>query len=137
MLESEVEYYIHILILWIEKKGYDVFFEEDGDDCIDGEYKIIEINSSESLDHQLVSLLHECGHALIYENSPNKNFLQKKAHQYNTSRFRSYSVLEEIEAWNRAENLMKRLDIKIPLNYWESEKMLSLERYIKWAAEGE
>lgn len=127
--------YLEILTEWVEGRGYHVDFQKGGDNCICQITKIIEINSSASLEKQVYCLLHECGHALIFDNGSfweydKKNLLQNKE----TSLNKVYTVIEETEAWERAFKLATRLKIPIDKQKWENEVIDAMKKYIKWAS---
>jgi hypothetical protein len=125
----------NILEVWANERGYFIDFRKDGDNSICSVSKIIEINSSIPVETQVYYLLHECGHALIFDNGSFYNFEQiKKAHPEENDYHRVFVILEEAEAWKRAYNLAKRLFIDIDEDRWKSEVVDALSKYVKWAA---
>jgi Zn-dependent peptidase ImmA (M78 family) len=72
--EEEWVQAINILEVWANERGYHVEFCENGDNSICSVSKIIEINSSISVENQVYYLLHECGHALVFDNGSFYNF---------------------------------------------------------------
>jgi len=123
------------LIVWAEKNGYHVDIERGNDDCICPESKIIEINSSSSLKTQVIRLLHECGHALIFKNGSTFEFEDKKKYAERTVPYKVFTVIEEAEAWRRGRELAKRLQIPIDDEEWERNMVRALKRYINWASD--
>ena len=57
---------IECLEYWAYTRGYCIEFSCNGDDSVDKDAKIISINTTRSLEIQLHTLLHECGHILVY-----------------------------------------------------------------------
>lgn len=133
-----MEYELHIstLVWWASEKNYIVDFGEDGDNTICSESKIIAIDNEQPLKRQLICLLHECGHVLVYENGsvPDFKFLRASNDDDVESRYRVNRVLEEAEAWKRGLSLAKRLLIPIDEEEWEEEKVDALQKYINWAS---
>ncbi len=128
--------YLEILIHWANNKGYAVEMSPDSDDCICEITKLIEINSSRPPETQVIRLLHECGHVLIFENGSVYDFQDKKKYEKHTTGHKVFTVIEEIEAWKRASELIKRLKIPIEEDAWEKAMVKALNKYIKWAAKG-
>lgn len=125
--------YLDSLIVWAYEKGYHVDFTPNGDDCICNISKIIEINSSASTKKQIIRLLHECGHVLIFSNGSKFNFIDKEKYKENTDGYKIYTIIEEIEAWKRGRELANRLKIPIDDVEWEKSMVSALKKYVKWA----
>lgn len=145
MKDEDLPCYLNSLVVWAEDRGYFVHFEKNGDNCMCSMSKIIEINSSAPLRHQVYCLLHECGHVAIAENGsfwayekrpryhygkPPSEEQDKKAKEI----YRVYTVIEEAEAWKRGYNLAHRLGIPVEKDEWEEEMLDALGKYIDWAA---
>lgn len=127
---------LEALVVWAFDRGYHVEFVKNGDDCICHISKTIEINSSNPLENQVMYLLHECGHALIFDNGGFLDFAYvRDKENAGTSKFKVYRLAEEIEAWKRGFNLANRL--KIPLNdeKWDRAVVRAIKKYINWAAD--
>jgi Zn-dependent peptidase ImmA (M78 family) len=144
-METGFDRYLNTLILWAEERGYFINFEPKGDNCICLLTKIVEINSKASIKKQFFCLLHECGHILVFENGSFWQYQEKTEplHNQNANNqelnknrktYKVYTVIEEIEAWERAFKLAKRLNIPIEYDDWEKEMLNAIEKYIKWAA---
>lgn len=123
---------INSLVIWAEERGYHVNFEHGGDNAICRYTKSIEINSKESLQHQFYALLHECGHILIFQQENFWDFKNKKDCGNNIIE-RTYTVIEEIEAWKRAHKLAERLALPIVQEEWEGEMISAIRKYFKWS----
>ena len=128
--------YIDTLICWAADKGYCIEFCNDGGNDICPVSKTIEIDDLQPQKMQLICLLHECGHVLIYENGSTFNF--KSIEGMNDSStdvsYRVNRVIEEAEAWRRGRNLSKRLGFKIEKEEWDAERIKALQNYINWAS---
>jgi hypothetical protein len=133
MTDSEA---LDILVVWATDRGYHIDFVDRGDNCICYITKIIEINKNQTPEHKLHCLLHECGHALIFNNGSSHDFKKTRDKSFNkTSRaYRVYTVLEEGEAWDRGRRLARRLSIPIDEEKWERGKVRALMKYINWAS---
>jgi hypothetical protein len=132
-----MDWTIHInnLIYWANEKGYHVEMLEGGDDSICQESKLIEINSSSRTELQVIRLLHECGHALIFENGSSFNFKEKRSESESSVKYKVFTVIEEVEAWKRGRDLAKRLSIPIDDSEWEKDMVKALKKYINWASD--
>ena len=133
MTKQEIQENINLLVSWAESKGYTVHFEKSGIDNINSENKTIEINATDKKCIQLVSLLHECGHLLVYQYDPRKICKKSEDHSERSLKRKTYTIIEEVEAWNRAEFLKKRFKMNIDPDFWEKQKILALTSYVKWA----
>ncbi len=102
--------------MWLAKKGYDLIFSYNVEDCVIFADKTVHINSRCSLENQYYAMLHECGHILVrfdkknwekevplYANGENVNGRNIKGRAYKVS-----LIAEEIEAWKRGKRLSKR-----------------------------
>lgn len=132
-----MDWTIHInnLIYWADEKGYHVTLEKNGDDSICYISKIIEINNSMPPKTQVIRLLHECGHVLIFENGSPYNFERKRVLPEDSTPFKVFTVIEEVEAWKRGKELAKRLNIPIEDEEWEGNMVKAIKKYINWAAD--
>jgi len=122
------------LVYWAQNYGYDVQLDRYGDDSIDEESRIISINTNNSLETQMYTLLHECGHLLIYKNgTPFKvnDIINKYSER--TKIHRVFRVVEEAEAWKRGRALARRLYIELNDDKWNRAVARALKRYMEWA----
>jgi hypothetical protein len=124
------------LVNWIEnKKGYIVHFATEGElNIIDSDFNEIVIDERLSYELQTYVLLHECGHILTWENGMFLS-LEKKASRHKAATFkeRTFTVIEEIEAWKRGLSLAKRLNIPVDVVKWEEEMASAIGKYITWS----
>jgi hypothetical protein len=134
MERSEAKSAIECLASWAVDKGYHVSFEKKGEDSICHISKQIEINNSMPNEIQFYRLLHECGHALIFENGGSIDYKSKDLDSPDNSDKRTYIVIEEIEAWKRGLTLAKRLKLPVDDKKWEAAMISAIKKYIKWAA---
>ena len=130
---------IKILCEWIQDRGHKVKFQTK-EDALCYEDKIIYSNTRQDTENQLYSLLHECGHLLIYLG--NEGFEKEypmyayKAtkRQEKTKKYKISVIGEEYEAWRRGRKLAKRLNIKINKNKFDLAMTKNVMTYLKWAA---
>jgi hypothetical protein len=139
---------IEKLLKWCNYKKIFVIFSKNSPENYSNTLKKIQINSNSSFESQFFTLLHECGHHLIFETSQRdpQIYLEKFSKGYyiplskkNLSTFsRKVSIIcEEIEAWSRGFSLAKRLDLSINLERYENYKNKCLKTYINWGSEKE
>jgi hypothetical protein len=129
-------FYLNTLIHWAHKKNYIVDLRKNGDDSICDISKTIEINSSLPIQTQVIRLLHECGHVLIFENGSHFKFNQRNDSE-DSDAYKVFTLVEEIEAWKRAKNLAEKLIIPISEDEWEKSMVTALKKYIDWASKGD
>jgi len=131
------------ILSWLQNKGYKAVFHNDYDSVIFYDKKIF-IDKRSSLENQLYSILHECGHILQQQNklSFDESFKYQHIAKNDKRKERSYafrvSILEEeIDAWKRGKKLAKRLDIKLDEVKFEKYKAKYTMTYVDWAASKE
>lgn len=115
--------------------GWDVIFEKSVNDCVTLSKRQVLINSKKSRKTQLISLLHEAGHIFLFQNPeylkryPFGYFGATKRHHTYTLRHKIDVMREEIAAWDEAEKLIDRLNIKINMNDFRDQRNRSLLTY--------
>lgn len=120
---------------WLVERGYSIAFERDGEDAVFLESKLLSVRSSRSLRGQLYTLLHECGHILIHESDSLVNSDKEVLTVYSPKSkiHKTFTVIEEIEAWKRGLSLAKRLGIEINKVKWNRDVAKAIMAYMKWA----
>lgn len=126
---------ISAIICWLEKRGYDVNFDRNGDDSVDREVRIVSIKNTRSDETQLHILLHECGHVLVLESDRVVNGIEEVLNKYADSSqiHKAFTVIEEVEAWKRGLALAKRLHIDIDKVKWNKDVSRAISAYMRWA----
>jgi len=130
------------LVEWISSKNWDVRFGVFEDEMSQWD-KVIKINIKCKLENQLYTLLHECGHLLLYKNKNykkqypysfkvdmklNRNKRLMKVHRYQVD-----LISEEIDAWRKGKELAKRLRIYINEDNYNNEMAKYVFTYINGA----
>jgi hypothetical protein len=120
---------------WLSARGYSIDFERNGEDAVFLESKLLSVRSSRSLRGQLYTLLHECGHILIHESDTLVNSEEEVLEVYSSRSkiHKTFTVIEEIEAWKRGLSLAGRLGIEINKVKWNKDVAKSIMAYMKWA----
>lgn len=81
-------------------------------------------------------MLHECGHALIFENGSSVYDFEKfEGLKEKTVASKVFEVIEEIEAWKRGKELARRLRIPIDDVSWDRTMAEAIKKYIDLAAD--
>lgn len=132
MLKKE---HLEALEAWACSKGYHVYIEKDGDDSVDLESKIILIKSTSPLDTRILTLAHECGHVLLYENDSFGIRKLSMSGDKKTKMSKVFTVIEEIEAWKRGYGLCQRLGIPIEREQWDRAVVSAIDKYMRWATQ--
>lgn len=122
---------------WFQQKGYHVEIDRDGEDAIDRVSKFVSINSTRSLETQLHVILHEAGHLLVEKSDKITNGIPEVLNKYSEKSkiHRTFTVIEEIEAWKRGLKLASRLGIKINKEKWNKDVARAIYKYMVWATE--
>ena len=125
---------IDTLVYWLQKRGYFVDFDRNGDDSVDREEKIVSINSTRSLETQVYVILHECGHVLVAKSDNIVNGAEEVLCKYSerSKIFKIFTVIEEVEAWKRGLRLANKLDIPIDKNKWNKDVARAINKYMQW-----
>jgi len=123
------------VLSWLEKRGYHIDFDRNGDDSVDREVKIVSINSTRSKETQLYILLHECGHVLVQDSDKIVNGIEEVLCKYSerTKIYKAFTVIEEVEAWKRGLALAKRLRISVNKEKWNRDVARAIGAYMRWA----
>lgn len=130
---------IEILTEWAEKKNHSVELQNQLPDQLNYEDKTIYIHTRQGIESQVYSLLHECGHLLIYLD--NKSFEKDypmyayaaTKRQEGTNKWKVSVIAEEYEAWKRGRKLATRLNIPVDKKKYDKIMTDALMSYIKWA----
>jgi hypothetical protein len=125
---------IDTIIYWLQKRGYFIDFDRNGDDSVDRESKIVSINTTRSLETQLYILLHECGHVLVSESDNIVNGSEEVLCKYSEKSkiYRVFTVIEEVEAWKRGLRLAKKLGIPVNKAKWNKDVARAIKKYMEW-----
>ena len=86
---------------------------------------------------KLYILLHELGHLYrLTENSGDPTYFLDKSGDKNL-RERTMTLMEEVLAWHKGEEIAKELNILIEVRAWQRLMNSSIEEYVQWVNEGE
>lgn len=126
---------------WVSRRGMRVEFTNRRDaGTFFSEEKCIYINSTQTCEHQLFVLLHECGHLLVGSEKPGaphrfKLGYPSAADPLLKSKFihRCAILEEEFEAWHRGYRLAKKLGVELSDERWTDLKAKFLRSYVKWS----
>ena len=131
----QVKEYIDEVCIWLHQRGFSVEFDKRGEDAVYKSSKLVSIKSSRALEGQLHTLLHECGHILIEESDSLVNGKKEVLQKYNprSKIHKTFTIIEEVEAWKRGLKLSRRLGILINKEKWNKDVAKSIMAYMKWA----
>lgn len=132
---------LEAVVEWVDRRGLKVEFTNRRDAGIfSSEEKTIYINSTQTYEHQLFVLLHECGHLLVGSEKPGAHHRFKLGYPSAGDPFlkgkfihRCAVLEEEFEAWHRGHRLAKKLGVEIDDARWTDLKTRFLRSYIKWS----
>jgi IrrE N-terminal-like domain len=130
---------IEAVVAWCNFRRIRVIFTSKSGGVYDPESREIHINSRQSIENQLYTLLHECGHLLIDDRSQTTEFRFRKGYyvldeDVRRSFVHRVSIVdEEFEAWARGRKLAKKLGVKINDDVFDELKAKFLKSYMLWA----
>jgi Zn-dependent peptidase ImmA (M78 family) len=115
---------------WLNKKGYTL--EKGKSDSIIFDDKIVKINFNKNVEHILFSLLHECGHLVLFKDREyHEEFFKLNTDKKKTNQYFYELLKEELYAWEKGIKLAKKLNIKIDkISYKKYSSKFFLE-YVK------
>lgn len=136
---------IKTLETWVHKRNWTINFKAYSTDKMSTDDKEISINSKLSLETQLYTLLHECGHILAraklkqyYKRYPSTHRVEIKKFNKGLMRAKAYKIdalSEEIDAWRSGKQLAKRLKIQINEKNFNTIMYKSVFTYVEAYAE--
>mgnify|MGYP001287201865 CR=1 FL=1 len=86
---------------------------------------------------KLYILLHEVGHLFRFnENTEDNTFFMDRSGTRNI-RERTMTLIEEIMAWHKAEDIAERLNIPIEKRAWQRLVNKTVSKYVDWACDRE
>ena len=119
--------------------GWNVIFEKGGEDGITPALRNITINASNTRKSQTFALLHECGHAALFENReeyhrryPDGYIRYAMKINKSSNRHKVDVLREEIAAWDEAEKIGESLGLRFTKRDFLDERNRSLMTYIEW-----
>jgi len=127
---------------WLKKKGYKVWAYTDADDSVSFTGKRVFINSRNHPETKYYTLLHECGHVLIdndsdrFEREMPMYARSMDGRRARSKAYRVSTVAEELEAWKRGRRLATRLGHTVDDDKYDKQITDNVMSYIEWAADG-
>ena len=121
MKKEQAEKALVKLNKWADRRGFEICRGFGIDGYFHEDKHIVYNTRLKKKEHQVYSLLHECGHALAFNSKgyanqfPNLAAMRFKDAKVNTRRnaVKCEVIAEEWDAWNRGIKLAGRLGIKI------------------------
>ena len=99
--------------------------------------RVITINSRQSPQTRLYTLLHEAGHFVLFEERDSQKLFPNIIYQPFGKRFTQANAIDvirnEVMAWEEGRNLAFQLGIEIDDKRWNSMRKKCLYDYCKWA----
>ena len=121
---------------WINKKGFEL--KSGKEDCIYFEQKTININFNKNDVHIIYSILHECGHLVVFNrHSYEREFSNLIVSEDNkrvlrTNRYKYELLKDEMLAWESGLKLAERLKIKVDQDDYYLYASKCFMSYVKW-----
>lgn len=130
---------IDAVVDWAEERGIEVQFGRNLEDQYIAEDKLIQISTAQCPENRFYTLLHECGHHLIFKTRRNfvrdmpmyAGFHAKDGRQERSKAYRVSLIAEEIDAWKRGRNLARRLNQTIDIKKYDKLMADCVYSYIK------
>ena len=126
------------VVEWAGSKGISVHFSRVNGGTYHERMKRIDVSSKGDPETQLCTLLHECGHYLIYRSGGKHKFPNGYARidegiESRDALHKIDVIAEEYEAWHRALDLAKRLNILLDKQRFDEIRASYLKTYFRWA----
>ena len=97
----------------------------------------IHVKGAIPLRDKLYILLHEVGHLFRFnENTEDSTYFMDKSGEQNITE-KTMTLMEEILAWHKAEDIAVRLNIPIEKRAWQRLINKSVSEYVDWACDRE
>ena len=118
---------------WLNRKGIDVEFNGKGGCYYFYHENLVVISTKQSLETQAYCLLHEAGHFILRQED-SKKWVQKPLYECTKKFDRVAVMMEEVLAWEKAEELAKDLKLWNSVNKsrWSNYVKSQLYDYMKW-----
>jgi hypothetical protein len=127
----------HLEAYLVERHDVHVSFSYNEPNGSSKDSKIITINSRQTKQNQLLTLLHEAGHSVLYDDGDYGTTFSGIIYQPFKRRFsraNAVSVLRnEVMAWEEGYRLAAMLGIEVDLMRWSKLRDKCLYNYMKWA----
>jgi hypothetical protein len=131
------------LVRWFADRGFEAVFGRNFRDEIFYDLKRVKICSRPSLQSQLIGLLHEAGHLLLFRDE--KAYTERFGRGWPKAKSGNARVLksavhrvqlfeEELEAWNRGRSLASRLRLTVNPHLWTKWRYTCLAHYAGYTA---
>lgn len=126
------------VVNWLTELGFDLRISNT--DYVNYTDKFICINAVQSTKSKLFSLLHECGHVILFKKSTySKDYkaidmARMDGRSSRSDVFKYKKLREEIEAWEHGYILAKELGIKINKEEYDKFASKCFKSYIKFYA---
>lgn len=118
---------------WLDNRSWQVQFKSKAVDAAYYDTKTIVINRCSTSEHQIFTLLHECGHLLSGGKQATIDRLWVSKQTKKTDWHRVMCVMDEVRAWDAGERLAYRLGIYIDRTRYAAYRARYLKKYFKWA----
>lgn len=128
---------------WLDKKGFVLCKSNKKtiEDEVDFERRVVFLSQRSKPEHQLYSLLHECGHVVIRKRKDYKTRFKESLYiaeecKMPTIRSSIEEIEEEILAWREGEYLAKKLSIDLDSDLYYKYGTKWVMTYVVLAANG-
>lgn len=143
--KSTYSRWFNLLKKWAKKRfNITLVFDSGQGDRYIGEERTVYVNTCQSRENQLFSLLHELGHAQARKSEKTfckkYNLLAESEITGNPVRSNAYRIQlleEEIQAWRNGERIADKLKIRLDKRTYNNYAALCVMSYVDWAARRE
>ncbi len=140
---NQLEYYewiSHVSDYVKEKYGAEVdILAEDDAFIYEAKKGKIQVKGTTPPRDKLYILLHEVGHLVrLHENALDNTFFMDRVREVpQNEREKVMTLMEEVLAWHKADEIAQRLNIPIEKRAWQRLINRSIDRYANWACDKE
>lgn len=141
---------MEVMRRWLKARGFALQIKDSVADCVifdSAAGHVVQINKRLSYPVKVATLMHECGHVSIFMSRTRNQSLRIAGANFREfflevgrmslrGRASRLCVLEEeIAAWQRGEDLAKRLGVRFSRGAFERTRTLCLMTYVKWSGD--
>jgi hypothetical protein len=129
--------------IWLKRRGYSLVEGEAPINQVCFSRKQVTLQKSLSEKSKAATLLHECGHILVYMSRKRSKKTKVSGASWTDwislarSRCKHKEMLclqEEMVAWDRGEKLRQRLRIRLPRRFYVLTRTKALMSYVRYSA---
>ena len=130
---KQVAWSLNKLNGWLSNRGWTIRYKQRCKDEVWFDTKLMTISRSATPEHQIFTILHECGHIIAGGKRAVIELTYASAAKKKTDWYKILRVMNEVRAWDAGERLAVRLGIYIDRDKYAAYRARYLKKYMRWA----